>query len=154
MAETPTAIANLVYAYADCVDRGDFTGVGKLFAHGTYRAVTSGGIAAFTGDEEVTRCMESMVITYDGIPATKHVTTNLSVEADEASGRATARSYYSVLQARPDLPLQVIIAGRYEDAFERAEGAWRFSDRLIHVDLAGDLSRHLRSAGVGPQAVP
>ena len=49
-----------------------------------------------------------------------------------------------MLQARPDLPLQVIIAGRYHDAFAEVDGAWRFTDRLIFSDLVGDLSHHLR----------
>ena len=55
-----------------------------------------------------------------------------------------ARSYYIVLQARPDLPLQVIIAGRYHDAFEWSRATWRFTDRLVFSDLVGDLSHHLR----------
>ena len=58
---------------------------------------------------------------------------------------AACRSYYSVLQARPGLPLQVIIAGRYHDAFAHVDGEWRFTDRLIFSDLVGDLSHHLRT---------
>ena len=50
-----------------------------------------------------------------------------------------------MLQARPDLPLQMIIAGRYHDAFARVDGAWRFTDRLIFSDLVGDLSHHLKN---------
>ncbi len=138
-------IGDLVHGYADLVDRGEFARVGELFAEATYRAVTGDGIATFSGAEEVTRCMESMVITYEGIPRTKHVTTNLMVDLDEDRGAATARSYYSVLQALPDLPLQVIVAGRYEDAFAtNGRGGWRFADRLVYMDLVGDLSRHLR----------
>jgi hypothetical protein len=41
------------------------------------------------------------------------------VDADETAGTASARSYFTVLQSRPDLPLQPIVAGRYEGAFAR-----------------------------------
>ena len=43
-----------------------------------------------------------------------------------------------------DFPLQPIIAGRYSDRFERVDGVWRFSERIIHPELYGDLSHHLR----------
>ena len=49
-----------------------------------------------------------------------------------------------MLQSVPGSPLQVIIAGRYGDTFERADGEWRFTHRVVHSDLVGDLSRHLK----------
>ena len=58
----------------------------------------------------------------DGTPGTKHVTTNLILDIDDEAGTASARSYWTVLQAVPGLPLQPILAGRYHDRFERAEG--------------------------------
>jgi SnoaL-like domain len=81
----------------------------------------------------------------DGTPRTKHVTTNVVVEIDDAGEEATARSYFTVLQAVPGhLALQPIVAGRYRDRFERAEGRWRFTGRHMLVDLVGDVSQHLR----------
>jgi SnoaL-like protein len=139
------AIANLVATYAERVDLGDFRGVGQLFAHGAFRAVLpDGSVAATEGAAAVEAMMQGMVLTYDGIPATKHVTTNLIIEVDDEGRTATCRSYFTVLQQRPDLPLQPIIAGRYHDQFEAVEGAWRFTDRLVFTDLLGELSRHLR----------
>jgi hypothetical protein len=80
------------------------------------------------------------------------MTTNAIIEVEETAGTATARSYFTVLQQLDDLPLQAIVAGRYHDAFRRVDGIWRFHVRRMHVDLQGDLSRHLlielpRSAG-------
>ena len=79
----------------------------------------------------------------NGTPHTKHVTTNLLIEVDEAASTATCRSYFTVLQQTPILALQPIIAGRYHDRFEQVDGAWRFSHRHIISDLFGDLSQHL-----------
>ncbi len=81
----------------------------------------------------------------DGTPRTKHVTTNLIVEVDEGSGTATCRSYFTVLQQAPALPLQPVIAGRYHDRFLREDGEWHFAERRFLIDLVGDLSQHLLS---------
>jgi hypothetical protein len=80
----------------------------------------------------------------DGTPRTKHVTTNLIVDVDDAAGTATCRSYFTVLQAVPgELFLQPVVAGRYRDAFVRDGDGWRFTARHMMVDLVGDLSHHL-----------
>jgi hypothetical protein len=54
-----------------------------------------------------------------------------------------SRSYFTALQALPDLALQPIVSGRYYDCFERRNGEWRFVERLVWTDLVGDVSRHL-----------
>ena len=133
-------ITALVMRYAERLDAGDLDGVAALFAHATWRSPARA--EPLRGAEQVRRAYDGVLL-YDGIPATRHVVTNLVVEL-EPPDRARARSYFTVFQARPDLPLQAIICGRYHDAFERAGGAWRFADRLILPDLIGDLSRHLR----------
>jgi 3-phenylpropionate/cinnamic acid dioxygenase small subunit len=86
-----------------------------------------------------------MLIVYDdGTPRTRHVTTNVAIEADEEAGTAVSRAYSTVLQALPGLALQPIVSGRYRDRFERCDGQWRFAERRVLVDLVGDVSRHLR----------
>lgn len=132
------AITALVYGYAERIDAGDLAGVGELFADATYRSDRGG---SYRGAAAVRGVLERLVLLYDGVPRTKHVTTNLVIEL--AGDAATARSYFTVLQAAPGAPLQPIVAGRYHDRFARADGAWRFTDRLIFMDLIGDLSRHL-----------
>jgi hypothetical protein len=89
---------------------------------------------------------DGVILYEDGTPRTKHVITNLVIELAPDGATATARSYFTVLQATDGLALQPIIAGRYHDAFARDEGTWRFSERVIHPDLQGDLSRHMRGA--------
>ena len=87
---------------------------------------------------------DSLIVYDDGTPRTKHITSNLAIEVDEAAGTAVSRSYFTVLQALPDMTLQPIVSGRYEDRFERRDGQWRFVERRVRTDLVGDVSRHLR----------
>ena len=136
-------IAALVYAYAERIDGGDFEGVAELLADAEVTA--EGTDRRWRGRDQVLRLYESGTRRHaDGTPRTKHVTTNLVVDVDEVSGTATARSYYTVLQAVPgELALQPIVAGRYRDRFERVRGSWRFAGRHLVVDLVGDLGHHL-----------
>jgi hypothetical protein len=70
--------------------------------------------------------------------------TNVVVEVDDDGRSATARTYFTVLQAVPGVfSLQPIIAGRYRDTFARTDGSWRFSHRHMLVDLVGDMSQHM-----------
>jgi len=79
----------------------------------------------------------------DGTPRTRHVVTNAIIEVDETGNRASCRSLFTVLQQTPQLPLQIIITGRYRDAFERVDGSWRFATRHMILDQLGDLRQHL-----------
>ncbi len=130
---------NLIARCAELVDTGDFAGVGALFAEGTYSA----GFGSVRGAADVTKAFQRIVILYpDGTPRTKHVTTNTILEID--GDTAAARSYFTVFQAVVDLlPLQAIASGRYHDTFTRRDGQWRFTERRVHLDLAGDLRHHL-----------
>ena len=143
MSDARSAIEHIVFGYAERVDAGDFTGVAELFAHARYRG---GGYedSGTEGSQPVLQTMEQMVIRYeDGTPRTKHVTTNLVIDADEDAGAATSRSYFTVFQQLEDFPLQPIIAGRYHDSFALVDGEWRLTERVILCDLVGDLSHHL-----------
>ena len=139
MASGADAVAALVHAYAERLDAGDLDGVADLFAAATWRSLQHPD--GLRGRDEVRRVFDRVVL-YDGVPRTRHVISNLVVDVDEPAGRATARCSFTVLQAATGGPLGPILAGRYEDSFARAGGAWRFTDRFTHVDLTGDLSRH------------
>lgn len=139
------AIRALVHEYAALIDLGQLDAVAALFAHGTWSSPGRG--APLRGAEQVRHAYDGVIL-YDGIPGTKHVISNVTIEIADDGTHATARSYFTVLQARPDFPLQAVIAGRYHDRFELAEGRWRFADRQIIPDLIGDLSHHLRDGGL------
>jgi hypothetical protein len=135
-------IQNLIAAYAECVDGGDFESVGALLAD----AVFAGSGTPVRGRQAIEAMFRRVIITYpDGTPRTKHVTTNVIIDIAADGTRATARSYFTVLQALPELALQPVAAGRYHDKFELRDRRWRFTERRVHVDLVGDVSRHLRS---------
>jgi 3-phenylpropionate/cinnamic acid dioxygenase small subunit len=137
------AIESLIATYAELVDDGDFAAVGLLLADATF----TGGAGSVSGRDAIEKMLRDNVIVYDdGTPRTKHITTNLAIEVDDEAGTAVARSYFTALQALPDLALQPIASGRYHDRFERRDGQWRFVERRVRTDLVGDVSRHLRSA--------
>ena len=137
-----TAITNLLYRYAEHMDAGRFEDAASLFAHARVR---------IGGDREVVDCAELAALWRTrvkihpcGTPRTKHVVANPLLDVDAAAGRALCRSYYTVLQATADLPLQVIASGRYLDEFERVNGQWRFAFRDYSLfDAAGNLGEHL-----------
>lgn len=137
------AVENLIARYAELVDDGDFAGLGELLAD----AVFIGSGAPLRGREAIERMFRETVILHeDGTPRTQHVVTNLAVELDEPAGTATARSYVTVLQALPDLPLQPIAAGRYHDRFQLTSGRWHFTERRVRITLLGNVTHHLRPA--------
>jgi hypothetical protein len=141
--ELRNAVEHIVYGYAERIDLGDFAGVAELFAHASYKG---GGPddPGVVGAAPVLEILETMVRRYDdGTPRTKHVTTNLVVDAGPDEDTATARSYYTVFQQLDGFPLQPIIAGRYHDRFGVVDGEWRLTERIIFCDLVGDLSHHL-----------
>ena len=137
------AIKNLIFSYAELLDTGDLEGLGQLFERATLR--THGHERLLRGAKAVRQMIESSVHLYNGIPSTKHLITNLSVEVDTDRGAARARSYYTAFQVRPELPLQPILAGRWHDRFELEGNRWCFTERVIYPDLFGDVRFHIRS---------
>jgi 3-phenylpropionate/cinnamic acid dioxygenase small subunit len=133
------AVAALVYAYAERLDAGDLHGVAALFAAASLRGSRSGRVRR--GSAATLELYRGTVRLYDGTPCTKHVITNLAIAID--GNHASSRCAFTVMQARPELALQAILAGRYHDRFERRDGVWQFADRLILADHIGDLSRHV-----------
>jgi len=139
-------IKNVIYTYADYLDRGDLDSVAAMFSHGRILAVDGEGKeSAVIGAQAVDAMYRNFTRLYEdnGTPHTKHMTTNVIVELEDDGLGASARSYAVVFQAVDDFPLQPIIGVRYYDRFEKEEGQWRFSERRIESHLFGDLSRHL-----------
>lgn len=142
--ESHHAISTLMFDYAECVDQADFDGLSELFAHGRIRSPSGNESDTGMQGKAIGRFYAATNRVHDdGTLRTRHLSTNVRIDIDEAADSATARSYYVVLQATPKLPFQPIAGGRYEDRFERVDGSWRFADRLVIVDQIGDMSEHL-----------
>jgi hypothetical protein len=135
------AIETLIVTYAELVDAGDFGGVGELLSRATF----TGGTGPITGREAITQYFYDALILYeDNTPRTRHIVTNFIVDLDKAAGTATCRSTFTAYQSLPDLPLQPIAIGRYNDTFTQSNSTWHFTTREVHVDLPGNLTHHLR----------
>jgi len=139
-------IKNLIYQYADYVDRGDLAAVAALFRHGRVVSTQADGTeSAAVGESAVLKLMSAFARIYpdDGTPHTMHMTTNAKIEVEPGGARARGQTYVIVFQAVEDFPLQPVIGVTYRDRFEKAETGWRFSERRMEARLLGDLSRHL-----------
>ncbi len=61
----------------------------------------------------------------------------------EDGASATCQSQWTVIQAAPGFPLQIVASGRYRDAFARDGESWHFTEReYLQTDLVGDSSAH------------
>jgi len=135
-------ISDLMFRYAELFDTGRFDEFAALFEHGQWHKAGPGAAAT-------RRWIEDNVRLYDGVPRTKHVTTNVVADVDEDAGTATASAYVTIFQALPDFPLQPIFCGRYQDRLALIDGEWRWTVRRVLNDLYGDISRHVRYSPAG-----
>jgi hypothetical protein len=133
-------IANLLGRYAEYIDSGDFAGAATLFEHAKVRVM-----GQETDSSGLHEMWNRVIIKYpDGTPRTKHVITNLIIDVDEPRNTGTCRSYYTVIQLI-DGKLEVIVAGRYHDWFERVDGVWRWRYRDYSLmDLDTGRAHHNR----------
>ena len=135
-------ITNLLNRYCECIDLGDLVSASLLFEHAKLKMITS---AELQDHKAMLELLQRAIIIYpDGTPRTRHVLSNPIIHIDEQRGTATSRSYYTVLQATEDIPLQVIATGRYLDEFEYVDGRWRFSYRESQATMFGNISGHIR----------
>jgi hypothetical protein len=139
-----TEITGLLYAYSERIDTGDLEGLAGL--------LVDAGLGTFEspllhGSDRILALYKATVrIFEDGTPRTKHVVTNIVIDIDDSGETATARSYFTVLQAATPGSLAPIVAGRYHDKFARSAVGWRFTERRISTDLVGDVSSHMLPA--------
>lgn len=134
------AIPNLLATYAMRFDEGDFAGAAALFDKG---AVIVGG-QHIAGRTAILALWQQWVKTYDGKPLTRHLVTNPIIALDDSGDAATCQSQWTVIQAAPGFPLQIVATGRYHDRFGHDAEGWHFITReYVQTDLVGDSSAHL-----------
>jgi SnoaL-like domain len=76
MADSASQITALVHRYCELFDTGQFDEFAAQFEHGQWHRADPGAAAA-------RRWIDDHVHLHDGLPRTKHLTTNLIVEVDE-----------------------------------------------------------------------
>lgn len=146
------AIEDIMFAYGRSIDRGDLTALGALFSKG--RLLLTEG-REFSGSADVAEFYRTLVQFYDadGAPAeyrrlettpmTQHRVFNRCYQFDNSVSVADVESTFSSTQLI-DGQLVEIALGRYEDRFARDLAGWHLVSRRIHVDLSGDMSRHMQ----------
>src|SRR3954451_15963433 len=120
------AIRALIHEYCFRIDAGDLDGLAALFD----RAELGSSVRPerMRGSEQARHYYDGVILYEDGTPGTMHCITNTTITID--GNAAAARSYFTVIQSRPEFTLQPIIAGQYHDRFVREDGAWRFAERI------------------------
>ena len=151
VAQARFAIEGIVFRYAEALDGGDLEALAELFAAGVVKSAVG---EPAKGAQEVFDLYAKVVKFYDAdenpvpyqrrqcTPRTRHVTTNLIFEFDNAVTQAEVRSVFTVYQnlgGRNEL----VAGGRYVDQFRRTMAGWHLAERQILLDGPGDLSRHL-----------
>ncbi len=120
----------LVNAYCRAVDRADHDALRALYhpdatdSHGSF---STGGVEQF---------IAQLVAAEPYVRVSQHniTTTNFVVEGDTAHGEIYCLVFHTF--AGPEHDIDVIIGGRYLDAYARHDGRWKFSQRTIVADWA------------------
>jgi hypothetical protein len=73
---------------------------------------------------------------------------NPIIELADDGLSATCQSQWTVIQAAPGFPLQIVASGRYADKLARDDAdGWHFIEReYVQTDLVGDSSAHTLQA--------
>lgn len=140
--DAESAIHRLLAVYCHILDDGLFDDLAELFRHGAIESMGATG----AGFEAARQFFNGVQLHADGTPRTWHTLSNILIEVDPSGETASASSYFTVHQQLEGFPLQPICAGRYLDKFEKHEGQWRFTNRLLKPRLFGDLRFHVAGA--------
>lgn len=136
-------VERMLYDYCWGIDHGDFESTAALFGEaGLYGLV---GAAAARGSTQVLTMLRASVRTYDGVPRTRHVVTNVVIDVAPDEQSATARCYVQVMHQAPGAAIGPIVVGTYLDQCHVVDGRWQFAERRMHLELVGDLSTHLNA---------
>ena len=145
-AATLEDIRRVVFTYPEASDTGDVAAVGRLLdgARMGHFGVPEADLPVVSGDAFAELYERSVIYYPDGLSHAKHLITNIDIEISPDAQEARAHSNFVVLQARPELPLQVICTGRYDDTLRRNDGEWKMAVRRECMDIKGDVRFHVR----------
>jgi hypothetical protein len=130
------AIRELVEAYTYCADRRDAEGQVALFTVDTHFVVYMNAKDPRPSQELHSReALAPVFADLNKYAATMHFvgqSTILTLTGDRATGEAYTLAHHLTIDGgKRSL---TIAALRYSDQFVKIDGAWLFSERLLHVD--------------------
>src|SRR5579862_2469869 len=138
-------IEQQIYRMGYALEAGDFDTVAAMLAHATFGADRIGR-RVFRGREEIRDQYRRTNIVYpEGGRRTKEIYTNVLVDIDLDAGTARSTTSFTVAQQVPGERFDLLVAGRYEDEWERVDGTWRWADRYIVAQYHNDLGKHMHS---------
>lgn len=147
------AIEDIMLRYAEGIDTGNIETVGQVFAKG---ALVMPDGSSLDGAEAVFEHFSNLIIFYDAdgnvvpyargqcTPRTRHLTSNIIYEFNDAVNQADVRSYITCYQTIGDKN-EIIFGGRYIDTFALDPQGWHLVSRSILGDNLTDMRHHLNS---------
>jgi gamma-hexachlorocyclohexane dehydrochlorinase len=123
--ESRTAISELVAGYCRGTDRRDLDFFLRLW-HDDAAYLIPGGRGNFHGLEGIRSSQEVIAKAWK---ETYHWTTNLTISfttADRATGRSDVYAMCTHHSGQVSF-----VGGTYDDVYERRDGAWKYSERLV-----------------------
>jgi hypothetical protein len=129
-------IRELIEAYAHCADRRDAKGQMSLFTPDTHFVVFMNAKDANPSQELHSReALAPIFADLNKYEATTHFvgqSTIFTLTSDRATGEAYCLAHHVTVDG--DKRRLMIASLRYLDTFVKWDGAWLFSERLLHVD--------------------
>jgi 3-phenylpropionate/cinnamic acid dioxygenase small subunit len=120
-------ITDVLVRYATGIDARSWTLFRSCFTPDV--RADYGEIGAWTDVDGIT---EFMAATHEGMVATKHMISNVTIEVQ--GDAASVVSYvHAVLVLAEDPPTWVDAVGHYVDRFVRTTGGWRIGERTYHM---------------------
>ena len=141
------AIRELVDAYAFCADSRDAEGQKALFTDDTRFVVHMAGEGSAATDD--LRGRESLTPVFDNLntyEVTMHFNgqSTVALDGDRATGETYCLAHH--ISSHDGGRTLMIAAIRYQDAFVKTDGTWRFAERRLYVRWIE--TRTLEAAGV------
>jgi len=120
-------IQDMLYAYADFIDKKEFDRLRDIFAEDAYIDYSAFGGSVGNREETIQFLKEAMAETF---PNTQHLNANMQIkiEGDHATGRVMC--FNPMEMNMPDGGTHVFMLGLwYVDKYVRTERGWRIQER-------------------------
>ena len=138
-----TEIKNLIYLYAQCIDKGEFGRIAELFKDGSI--IDSNYQELAKGSKQVFEFYNKLIRIYPDTqtPKTEHLVTDIVVSDINTSNFIKATSNFEVMQENEKAEIATIITGTYNSDFKKINSQWCLTDIKFLPTMTEDTGRHL-----------